>query len=185
MNKIFKMIIWLFFSIIFITCICLGYWHWYLLGYRNDQEIHLLPNNFQGVVFILFNLPNGTPPEYESGKRVYRIPKNGVLRTQFKAQTGVLRAPEYYYLTFNGHLLPISYKLPHEQRMLSKVFVSTVETGSGGCQPGTEGHYTSLAYRSYIVTDKRHEDFYYAESNDENKSPHELICDLNGHSAAH
>lgn len=48
-----------------------------------EPQSYLLPNGFTGAFVIVFNQKEGTPKEYENGRRIYRIPKNGVLFTQF------------------------------------------------------------------------------------------------------
>lgn len=64
----------------------MAFWLWYQSA---EDELHILPNTFEGCVIILFNEPNGEAKEYnEDGDRVYRIPKNGILKTQFKHEEG-------------------------------------------------------------------------------------------------
>lgn len=48
-----------------------------------EPQSYLLPDGFTGAFVVVFNQKEGTPKEYENGKRIYRIPKNGVLFTQF------------------------------------------------------------------------------------------------------
>lgn len=67
-------------------------------------EIHLIPKDYKGPVIIIFNNEQGNPEKFENGSRVYEISKEGILRTQFKKQTGNL-APgklKYYYCDSNG-----------------------------------------------------------------------------------
>lgn len=56
----------------------------------SEREIFLLPTNFTGTAVVVFNQINGTPKEYEDGSRVYRIPKSGILYTQFEKPEGSL-----------------------------------------------------------------------------------------------
>lgn len=48
-----------------------------------EPQSYLLPDGFTGAFVVVFNQKEGTPKEYENGRRIYRIPKNGVLFTQF------------------------------------------------------------------------------------------------------
>jgi hypothetical protein len=155
------------------------YFYWHILDYRNQDEIHLLQSDYQGPVYIVFNSPQGEPPEYETGKRVYRIPANGILRTQFRPQSGVVRNMSYYYVSSIGKRTVIGFKSRGVTNDYSIVFISHIETGSGGCQPDGDGGYINFPYRSYLVSDDKHEDLHYAKLNNEDKSPQELICDPN------
>lgn len=65
-----------------------------------EPEIHLIPKGYKGPVIIIFDEKNGKPEKYEDGSRVYEIPKDGILRTQFKQQKEGYIAPgklKYYY----------------------------------------------------------------------------------------
>jgi len=63
-----------------------AFWLWYRSA---EDEVFVLPNDFEGCVIVLFGEENGEPKEYnDNGDRVYRIPKNGVLKTQFKHKEG-------------------------------------------------------------------------------------------------
>ncbi len=68
-----------------------------------EPEIHLIPKDYKGPVIIIFDDKKGSPEKYENGSRVYEIPQDGVLRTQFKKQQGSI-APgklKYYYYDKN------------------------------------------------------------------------------------
>ncbi|QMU65411.1 MAG: hypothetical protein GKR88_14710 [Flavobacteriaceae bacterium] len=57
--------------------------------YRKAEDIiRLIPEGYIGPVLVVFDQKNGEPKEYEDGKRVYRIPKSGVLKTQFGSNYG-------------------------------------------------------------------------------------------------
>jgi hypothetical protein len=62
-----------------------------------EQEIIVVPPNYEGYILIFFNQRDGNPVKYEGNKRVYEIPKNGVLKTQFKGNYGNVGFAEYYY----------------------------------------------------------------------------------------
>jgi hypothetical protein len=62
-----------------------------------DKETFYLPEGFSGPVAIIFGQENGVAKEYEDDKRVYRIPQNGVLYTQFPRVQGTL-IQEFYYV---------------------------------------------------------------------------------------
>lgn len=77
--------------------IVIGYLFWYYTS-SGDEEIHLLPDNFIGVVFIRFEMKEGFSERFENRKRVYEIPSNGVLDTKFKVNEGWRSQAEFYYV---------------------------------------------------------------------------------------
>ena len=63
-----------------------AFWIWYRMG---EDEVYILPNEFEGAVIVLMNEPDGTTKKYnKKGDRIYEIPESGVLKTQFKLQNG-------------------------------------------------------------------------------------------------
>ncbi len=62
-----------------------------------EDTITLIPEGYTGTVEIWFNQANGEQIEYENDKRIYRIPKNGILNTQFSEQYGS-NYPKFYYV---------------------------------------------------------------------------------------
>lgn len=61
-----------------------------------ENSIRLLPEGYIGSVIILYDQLNGVAKEYENSKRIYRIPENGILRTQFNVNTGIQNVKTYY-----------------------------------------------------------------------------------------
>lgn len=80
-----------------IVVLIVGYLFWYYTS-SADDEIHLLPKDFTGIVIIRFNAENGKEELYEDGKRVYEIPANGILDTKFDVNDGWSDFPKLYYL---------------------------------------------------------------------------------------
>ena len=68
---------------------------------KAEHEIHLIPAGFRGPVVIVFNEAGGAPKEFERKARLYRIPADGVLRTQFGPNPGWGR-PDYWYINAVG-----------------------------------------------------------------------------------
>ena len=92
---------------------------------HGEQEIIVVPKNFTGYILIIFNQKNGAPPKYESKTRVYEIPQDGVLKTQFEGNYGWVGFPEYYY----ERIVPEN-KLPSFVE-LNKVPIDTVVAYGG------------------------------------------------------
>lgn len=68
---------------------------------RPEKETYLIPEGYKGTVLVIFNQPNGEKPEYEDGRRIYRIPQTGVLFTQLKDEQGIINQ-EYFYIAPSG-----------------------------------------------------------------------------------
>ncbi len=75
---------------------------------QGEDSIRLIPEGYQGAVLIIFNQEDGAPKEYEEGKRVYRIPENGVLKTQFKPNYGI-QNHQFFYLNNKGERTEIPF----------------------------------------------------------------------------
>jgi len=75
---------------------------------NSEKEIFILPYNYEGVVIILFNEKNGAKVVYKDDYRLYQIPNNGVLKTQFTPNDGILLNPNknsvFYQQDSLGHL---------------------------------------------------------------------------------
>jgi hypothetical protein len=80
-----------------------------------EKEKYLIPDSFRGKVIIFFNQPQGQAKKYEKKHvRVYSIPNNGILTTQFSTNPGFMPigAEEYFLKNNEGQLtkLPIRYE---------------------------------------------------------------------------
>lgn len=70
--------------LLYVLWLALSYW-----GNKGENEVFIVPNDFEGAVIVLFNEADGKAVKYDSeGNRVYEVPKSGVLKTQFKFQEG-------------------------------------------------------------------------------------------------
>lgn len=95
---------------------------------KSENAIVLIPKGYTGPLLIIFNQTDGEPKEYEADKRLYRIPYNGILRTQFEPNYS-LQKQEYYYIDKNGERTVIPFVNLSDEKMLSanrnsdKIFV--------------------------------------------------------------
>lgn len=64
-------------------------------------EVFLIPDGYRGSIYIIYNQKQGVDKEYGRGKRIYRIPRNGILLTKFKDEYGIINQ-EYYYSSPDG-----------------------------------------------------------------------------------
>ncbi len=69
-----------------------------------QSEVHLVPKGFVGQVTLYFNELNGASPQWERGSRLYEIPANGQLRTQFAPNEGIrpIGITRFYYVDPSG-----------------------------------------------------------------------------------
>jgi hypothetical protein len=77
---------------------------------KSEPAIYLIPEDYVGSLYIIFNAPNGEPPKYEGDSRVYKIPLSGVLVTQMDANEGWIENSQiqYFYVSDTGERSPIS-----------------------------------------------------------------------------
>jgi hypothetical protein len=68
---------------------------------RAEPESFLIDKGYRGKINVIFNQTEGRAKKYESGRRVYEIPSNGVLITQFKDNSGVMDQ-QYFYVDSDG-----------------------------------------------------------------------------------
>ena len=52
------------------------------------REVFLVPRGYQGAVVVFYSHPNGVEVPWNWGKRVYRIPKDGVLLVKNLRRSG-------------------------------------------------------------------------------------------------
>ncbi|MEZ5039260.1 MAG: hypothetical protein R2828_05195 [Saprospiraceae bacterium] len=94
-----------------------------------EPEIHLIPQGYKGLVIIDFGIINGTPPEYEGDFRIYKIPENGKLKTQFQSNLGVKPRDKnlFFQINPNGQRIPLTHfsdnDLSPETMVVSNVYV--------------------------------------------------------------
>jgi hypothetical protein len=79
----------------------LGYVGFSILNAFARPETFLIPEDFKGVVYIIYDERIGEPKEFEGLRRVYKIPETGVLFTKFK-QTQGIHNRKFYYVSKNG-----------------------------------------------------------------------------------
>jgi hypothetical protein len=70
-------------------------------GEYAEKETFYIPQGFTGTVAVIFDQKDGAPKEYNEGRRIYRIPRNGVLYTTLHDVKGVLDQ-KYFYVNAAG-----------------------------------------------------------------------------------
>lgn len=64
---------------------------------KPSDDIFIIPENYKGVVRVIYDQKDGAVEEFEEDKRVYRIPNNGILKTRFKVKGNSIKEGVYYY----------------------------------------------------------------------------------------
>ncbi|UDL04695.1 DUF6843 domain-containing protein [Marinobacter sp. CA1] len=69
-----------------------------------DAEIYLIPEGYVGSFYILFNIPQGEPQEYEADARVYEIPEDGMLMMQSDPNEGWIQSNkiDFFFVAPDG-----------------------------------------------------------------------------------
>jgi hypothetical protein len=78
---------------------------------ESKESICLIPKDYTGSVFIIFDQPDGIVPEIENGRYIYRIPKDGVLRTTVQPNYRI-KENDYYYVDEQGNRTKLDYLYP-------------------------------------------------------------------------
>jgi len=95
---------------------------------KGEDEIYILPKDYTGKVIILYNQREGSEKEYQAGKRIYHIPENGILKTQFAVDYGITMLPKFFYED-NNVKEEIPLIIESKNYAENKVNVSIMSTG--------------------------------------------------------
>ena len=129
---------------------------------KAEPETFLIPQDFRGKITIFYEEPCGEKPIYESGRRIYKFPENGILITNFKRTKGFLDQ-EFYFVDENGNRNKIPKKDVRDFNFngrLSKTETkpSRYEIGAffswGDAPPIFIGKYNSFIISSYRYFEK-------------------------------
>lgn len=140
---------------------------------KSEPEIHLLENGFRGRVIIFFDQPNGEPKKYEDGARIYEVPENGILRTQFSFNDGFSKHSEleFFYIDDEGIRTPIHISWADEENGKTVVHPSMVQVF--GVSVGRSND--TLVYKQFIVDSyskaSEYEELYYLSQYLNSKTP--------------
>lgn len=84
---------------------------------KSAPSIYIIPKGYIGEVILVFNYPIGKEKVYKHKKRVYQIPKSGLLTTKFSATYGYIY--DTYYRVGENDTLEIlpSYKVTDPEQL--------------------------------------------------------------------
>lgn len=115
-----------------------------------EKEIYIIPSTFKGKVNVIFSQANGKPIKYENNARVYEIPEDGILLTQFKEQEGFVKR-EYFYVDKDNNKKPLKIIIDIEDE--TSTDISVFRDGTIGVY-GNSNDENSLTYQEFYITDK-------------------------------
>ena len=134
-----------------------------VLGCKHPEpESYLIPEGFKGKVNVIFNQLNGEPPRYEKGRRIYQVPVDGILLTQFKDEYGIVDH-EYYYVDGRGNKKPLKiFSYEYNKDGTTKWMIKD-RNEVGVFLDGTTGGYgnSNIKYQEFIVSDYNTLDSFY------------------------
>jgi hypothetical protein len=126
-------------------------------GEIGENSVYLLPKNYQGVVFVLYNRKSGEQPKYEGNTRIYEIPSNGILETQLTPNTSWHQSDKYFYLD-NGKRIEITYDQQHQING-DTIKACCFSSGTASIHPYDNGSIVSFA-KFYLGSEKNLDSFY-------------------------
>jgi hypothetical protein len=130
-----------------------------------EPEDYLLPKGFIGRATVIFNQKQGTPPKYENRRRVYEIPANGILLTQFKPEYGII-SPHYYYVERSGKRMPLPVYLYEYNKDGTTRWIVQDANKPGIFLNGTTGQYAdedNAPFQLFIVSNYNQLDTFYTK----------------------
>lgn len=113
---------------------------------------YLIPMGYKGQVTIFYNQEHGQEMKFEDGRRMLRIPPNGVLLTKFKDDKGITDH-KYYFIDPKGNkkqLRAYSATDMKDDNLIAKNEVGVFFDGTTGRYGATV---ENLAYQWFVVAD--------------------------------
>ncbi len=128
-------------ALLFISC-----------GENAEKETFYIPQNYTGPIAIVFDQKNGVEKEYKDGRRIYRIPKSGVLYTQLSRVKGILNE-KFYYVNSSGEITEELSSLTLPILEITKYDSSRIYAleGFDGGFSKTEGNIVNVKYIAFCV----------------------------------
>lgn len=125
-----------------------------------EPETYLIPEGFTGKVNIIFNRKEGKPVKYEDKRRVYEIPADGILLTQFTTNDGFINR-KYYYKMQSGELKPLR-SFESDTAEIKKDEVGIFLDGISGVY-GNSGDPSALEYQEFLVSSFNSKDSFFTD----------------------
>ncbi len=126
-----------------------------LFSYLNapEKEMYLIPENFEGNFRVIYGEKCGIDPPFENGRRVMKIPDNGILIVQPEFKAGIINN-EYYLVDKSGGRRKINELFDYSERLTKSPGVMMGGSGStaGPMPDGSSSSESPLAmHYSYFT----------------------------------
>ena len=117
---------------------------------KSSEDVFIIENEFKGTIVVVYGQKKGKEKEFENNKRIYRIPKNGVLKTQFELKGNSASFGEYYYEINQNERMRI------EQFPFDKPFQNSTKTYVHSWQLGNaqKGKGNEFTYQQVTIGNK-------------------------------
>lgn len=127
-----------------------------------SQDTFLIPSNFRGTVYVYYDYPKGQPEEFEGSRRIYRIPTDGILFSQFKLKGNSISLSDakYYLLDESGNRKELQHCSVHDQNIdTTTVQAIYGELGNSGEFGTYQTFYIDKPTKIFFKTEKRIRDY--------------------------
>lgn len=138
---------------------------------KAEPETYLIPKGFTGRVNIILNQKEGSSVKYEGGRRIYEIPTDGILLTQFAVNDGILDR-KYCYIDSAGNKAELPIYQDENKSEGTKHPIVKDNTNIGIFLDGTSGQYgnppNAVWWQEFLVSNNENEKkFFNVESKKE------------------
>jgi hypothetical protein len=118
---------------------------------KASDDVFIIPADFKGTMVVIYGQDDGEKKEFENGKRLYRIPHNGILKTQFELKGETAHFGEYYFLIDDDNRLKIE-SFPYNQPFpdSTKIYVHNWQLGSASDSDGNKFKYQQVTIGAKI-----------------------------------
>ncbi len=97
-----------------------------------EPETYLIPKDYAGKVKIIYGLDCGIEPKIENGRKILKIPNDGILFVKYKFKSGIIDH-EYYSVSKNGERIKLKQYENYRDRAKN---IPGIGFGASGNFPG-------------------------------------------------
>jgi hypothetical protein len=127
------------------------------------REIYLIPDNLEGEVIVVFDQPDGEPEKYLDKKRLYEIPDDGILYTQFKWNSGMHNREFHFQSNMKNDIDEVQKQYVFEAGKPDSDVVSIMDKGSYFYSTADKKDYIFRATR-FVISPRKYLDEYSVEA---------------------
>lgn len=126
-------------------------------------EIYLIPDDYEGEVIVVFDQSVGEPEKYLDKKRVYEIPDDGILYTQFKWNAGLHNREFHFRGNMKNDIDEVKKRYVYEAGKPDSEIVSIIDKGPFYYKKADGEGYIFRATR-FIISQRKYLDEYSVEA---------------------